>query len=161
MKKAVLILLLIGCGLIVNAQSKTKITGKEAPATTASMADDEDEQPKLPPDLDMLRFFYIRYMAPYVDGSQPSDLSRKQGQLRRKFCTPGCLDQYLKLAQESENDPFIKAPEVDVAAIRSLQLAKKSNQPGRYTITYEAGDKVTIELSLVNEKGEWKIDHIY
>lgn len=143
MKKAILLFLFIIAAIGVKAQ---------------------DEQPKLPPDLDMLRFFYIRYMAPYTDGSQLSDLDRKQSQMRRTFCTARCLEQYQQIREKSnnDNDPFIKAPDADGEAMRSLQFAKNPKQPGRYTVTYEAGDKITIELGLVkNKEGEWKIDRLY
>lgn len=143
MKKAILLFLLIIAAIGVKAQ---------------------DEQPQLPPDLDMLRFFYVRYMVPYTDGTQPSGLARKQSQMRRTFCTAHCLEQYQQIIEKSNNDddPFIKAPDADREAIRSLQFTKNPKQPGRYTVTYEAGEKIIIELGLIKDKeGAWKIDRLY
>jgi hypothetical protein len=142
MKKAILLFLLI-----------TACIGAKA----------QDEPPKLPPDLDMLRFFYTAYMAPLVNGAQPSDLFSKQSQLRKRYCTARCLARYQQLVQNPETveDPFIKAAGSDREAIISLAFAKVPKQPNKYTVTYTAAaDKITIELSLVNDKGDWKIDYL-
>ncbi len=124
----------------------------------------DDERKQLPPDMNMLRDFYTLYMAPYFDGTQPTDMDRKQSQLRRYYTTPRAQKRYLELMQKvtDMSDVFIKAPGVGKEAIQSLDFAKVPNQPGRYKITYDdAGEKATIELALINDKGEWKIDYIY
>ncbi len=142
MKKAILLFLLI-----------TAFIGAKA----------QDELPKLPPDLDMLRFFYTAYMAPLVNGAQPNDLYSKQSQLRKRYCTAHCMTRYLQLVQNPDtiDDPFIKAAGSDREAIMSLAFAKVPKQPNKYTVTYTAGaDKIIIPLSLVNDKGNWKIDYI-
>ena len=144
MKKALLLFVLITTFLGANAQ--------------------DDERKQLPPDLDLLRTFYIGYMYPYTDGSTPTDLDRKQSQMRRTYTTVRAQARYLELMQKvtDQSDVFIKAPGVGREAIQSLDFAKVPNQPGRYKITYDdTGEKVTIELALINDKGEWKIDYLY
>ena len=123
----------------------------------------DDERKQLPPDLNMLKEFYTLYMAPYFDGSQPTDIDRKQSQVRRTYCTPRAQERYLQLMQKATtpDDAFIKAPGVNREAVQSLEFAKVPNQPGRYKVTYQELEKVTIELALINAKGEWKIDYLY
>lgn len=128
--------------------------------TTFIGAKAQDEK-KLPPDLEMLETFYIRYMSVYTDGSQPTDLARKQSQVRRAGCTQRCLDKYLKEMQRTDidYDPFLKLPDVDQDALRTLEVAKVPNKPGLYTVSYMAGtEKFTINLTLVKQGDEWKID---
>ena len=129
----------------------------------AAKAQDEPRK-QLPPDLDMLRTFYTLYMMPYTDGTQPTDMDRKQSQVRRTYCTKRGQDRYLQLMQKAttEDDAFIKAPGVIAEAMRSLEFAKVPNQPGRYKVTYQGIEKITIELALIKDKeGEWKIDYLY
>ena len=123
----------------------------------------DEERKQLPPDLNMLKEFYTLYMAPYFDGSQPTDIDRKQSQVRRYYTTPRAQKRYLELMQAATtpDDAFIKAPGVNKEAVQSLEFAKVPNQPGRYKITYQELEKVTIELALINDKGEWKIDYLY
>lgn len=142
MKKALLLFLLITATIGARAQDST---------------------PQLPPDLDMLKFFYTLYMMPYVDGTKPTDLYRKQQQLRKRYCTARCMARYLQLIEPADavDDPFIKAAGSDEAAIRSLMFAKVPKQPNKYTVTYDAGaDKITVQLTLINDKGDWKIDYL-
>ena len=125
----------------------------------------DEPQKTLPPDLDMLTIFYKGYIAAYNDGSPPSSLTRKQAQMRRAYCTPRAEERYWELMQKAEDDSdmFIKAPGANREAMSTLQAAKVPNQPGRYKISYQANenDKMTIELALINDKGEWKIDYLY
>ena len=124
----------------------------------------DEERKQLPPDLNMLKEFYTLYMAPYFDGTQPTDMDRKQSQVRRYYTTPRAQKRYLELMQAAttDNDAFIKAPGVNKEAIQSLEFAKVPNQAGRYKVTYnDTGEKATIELTLINDKGEWKIDYLY
>ena len=145
MKKALLLLVLITAFLGAKAQDKPR--------------------PALPPDLDLLRTFYIGYMYPYTDGSTPTDLDRKQSQMRRTYTTVRAQKRYLELMQvgTTDDDAFIKAPAASREAIQSLDFAKVPNQPGRYKVTYlvNENDKTSIEIALINDKGEWKIDYIY
>ncbi|MEO8886835.1 MAG: hypothetical protein ABI367_12275 [Mucilaginibacter sp.] len=128
-------------------------------ATIGAFAQDE---PKLPPDIDMLKFFYTAYMAPYFDGSQPTTLYRKQAVLRQVYCTPRGLARYQQLMQESEDgDPFIKAQDSNPEAVKSLEITRDPKQPNRYTVTYNPVNKVTIELSLITVNGKLMIDYLY
>lgn len=135
-------------------------------AFIGAKAQDEEYKSTLPPDLEVLTIFYKGYMAVYNDGSQPSSMARKQAQMRKAYLTPRAEERYWELMQkmEDESDAFIKAPDADRDAMRSLQVAKVPNQPGRYKVTYQMGEneKVNIELALIKDKaGEWKIDYLY
>jgi hypothetical protein len=146
MKKTLLLFVLITAFLGVKAQ--------------------DQERKQLPPDLDMLRTFYILYMMPYYDGSQPTDMDRKQSQVRRTYSTPRAQERYLQLMQAAttDDDAFIKAPGANAEAMRSLEFVKVPNQTGRYKVSYQLNesDKITIELALIkNKEGEWKIDYLY
>ncbi|GAB2983709.1 hypothetical protein GCM10027049_21340 [Mucilaginibacter puniceus] len=131
---------------------------------TAFLGAKAQDEPKLPPDIDMLKFFYTYYMLPYIDGSKPTEFYSKQYQMRKRYCTARCLARYEQLMQipDSIDDPFIKAAGSDREAIISLAFAKDPKQPNKYTVTYNAGEeKISIELSLVNDKGDWKVDYLY
>ncbi len=134
-------------------------------ASIAANAQEEEYKSTLPPDLEMLTIFYKGYMAVYNDGSQPSSLARKQAQMRKAYLTPRAEERYWELMQqmEDESDAFIKAPDTDREAMRSLQVAKVPNQPGRYKVSYKMGEeRVNIELAVIKDKaGEWKIDYLY
>lgn len=135
-------------------------------ASIAANAQEEEYKSTLPPDLEMLTIFYKGYMAVYNDGSQPSSLARKQAQMRRTYCTSRAQERYWELMQkmEDESDAFIKAPDADRGAMRTLQVTKVPNQAGRYKVSYQLGDneKVNIELAVIKDKaGEWKIDYLY
>jgi len=151
MRKAILILLLMP--FVFSAMAQKKPSPKKAPLHTKTT------MVQFKP-IDMLRFFYIAYMRPYVENNQTSEIYSKQSQLRHAYCTPRCQARYLQLSQEDDGDPFIKTIGLDPEAIRSLAFKKDPKQPGKYTVTYDLGDKITIELDLVNVKGEWKIDYI-
>ena len=126
----------------------------------AAKAQDSDE-PKLPPDLDMLRYFYTTYMVSFTDGQDPRLNTRKQVFLRRGFFTERGLKRYQQLFEEKGYDPIIKAEYANLAAANTLKVAKDPNQANRYTVAYEDPDKITVELSLVKEKDEWRIDYLY
>lgn len=151
MKKAVLIFLLLP--FVAGAMAQKKPLSKKAPLHKKTIAVQTSA-------MEMLKFFYISYMRPYVENNQPSEMYSKQSQLRRAYCTPRCQTRYLQLSQEPDGDPFLKTDEVDREAMKSLEFNKDPKQPNKYTVTYTLGEKKTIELSLVNVKGEWKIDYI-
>jgi len=151
MKKAILILLLIPFAFCAIAQKKA--SSKKAPLHTKSAA----VQPKA---IDIIKFFYTAYMRPFVDGSQPSELSSKQSLLRRVYCTARCRDRYQQLMQESDNDPFIKAMDVNVEALKTLQITKDPKHPNDYQVSYTALDKIVINISTITENGKLKIDYI-
>lgn len=126
----------------------------------AAKAQDSDE-PKLPPDLDMLRYFYTTYIVSFTDGQDPRLNTRKQVFLRRGFFTERGLKRYQQLFEEKGYDPIIKAEYANMAAANTLKVAKDPKQANRYTVAYEDPDKITVELSLVKEKDEWRIDYLY
>ena len=126
----------------------------------AAKAQDSDE-PKLPPDLDMLRYFYTSYMVSFSDGEDPRLNTRKQVFLRRGFFTERGLKRYQQLFEEKGYDPILKAQYANLEAVNTLKLAKDPKQANRYTVAYEEPDKITIELSLIKEKDEWRIDYLY
>ena len=139
MKKAILIFLFIISAVVAKAQ----------------------DEPQLPPDIDMLKYFYTAYMVPFVSDGDLRVTTRKQALMRRAYCTPRCLTRYQQLLEQTDGDPFIKAQDSNMEAIKSLEFAKHPTLPNRYIVTYTAADKVTIDLGLVKEKGEWKIDYLY
>lgn len=141
MKKAILIFLLIIGAVAAKAQNS--------------------DEPKLPPDLDMLRYFYTSYIVSFSDSQDPRLNTRKQVFLRRGFFTERGLKRYQQLFEEKGYDPILKAQAANLAAADAVKAAKDPRQAGRYTVTYEDPDKITIELSLVKEKDEWKIDYLY
>jgi hypothetical protein len=126
----------------------------------AAKAQDSDE-PKLPPDLDMLRYFYTSYIVSFSDGQDPRLNTRKQVFLRRGFFTERGLKRYQQLFEEKGYDPILKEQYANLEAANTLKFAKDPKQPNRYTVAYEDPDKITIELSLVKEKDEWRIDYLY
>jgi hypothetical protein len=141
MKKAILIFLLIMGVVAAKAQSI--------------------EAPKLPPDLDMLEYFYKTYIITFSDGGDPRLSTRKQAFLRKGFFTERGLKRYQQLFEEKGYDPILKAQFANLAAADAVKVAKDPKQPGRYTVAYEDPDKKTVELSLVKEKDEWRIDYLY
>lgn len=126
----------------------------------AAKAQDND-LPKLPPDLDMLRYFYSSYIVSFSDGQDPRLTTRKQVFLRRGFFTERGLKRYQQLFEEKGYDPIVKAQDANLEAINTLKFAKDPKQAARYTVAYENPDKITVELSLVKEKDEWRIDYLY
>lgn len=141
MKKAILIFLLIMGVVAAKAQST--------------------EAAKLPPDLDMLEYFYKTYIVTFSDGGDPRLSTRKQAFLRKGFFTERGLKRYQQLFEEKGYDPILKAQAANLAAADVVKAAKDPKQAGRYTVAYEDPDKITIELSLVKEKDEWRIDYLY
>ncbi len=121
----------------------------------------ESDAPKLPADLDMLEYFYKSYIVTFSDGGDPRLSTRKQTFLRKGFFTERGLKRYQQLFEEKGYDPILKAQAANLAAVDAVKAAKDPKQPGRYTVVYEDLDKITIELSLVKEKDEWKIDYLY
>ncbi len=141
MKKAILVFLLIIGAVAAKAQN--------------------GEAPKLPPDLDMLEYFYKTYIVTFSDGGDPRLSTRKQAFLRKGFFTERGLKRYQELFEEKGYDPILKAQVANLAAADAVKAAKDPKQPGRYTVVYEDLEKITIELGLVKEKDEWKIDYLY
>ena len=128
---------------------------------TAFIGAKAQDAPQLPPDIDMLKFFYTAYMLPFVNESDLRVTTRKQTLLRRTYCTERCLTRYQQLYEETGADPFIKALDSNLEAVKSVEITKDAKLPNRYTVTYNLPDKTTIDLSMVKEKGEWKIDYLY
>ena len=126
----------------------------------AAKAQDSD-LPKLPPDLDMLRYFYTTYIVSFTDAQDPRLNTRKQVFLMRGFFTERGLKRYQQLFEENGYDPIIKAEYANMAATNTLKVAKDPKQANRYTVAFEDPDKITVELSLVKEKDEWRIDYLY
>ncbi len=116
---------------------------------------------KLPPDLDMLEYFYKSYIISFSDGGDPRLNTLKQAFLRKGFFTERGLKRYQELFEEKGYDPILKAQYANLAAADAVKAAKDPKQPGHYIVTYEDPDKITVELSLVKEKDEWKIDYLY
>jgi hypothetical protein len=127
----------------------------------AAKAQETQRAAQLPPDMDMVKFFYTAYMMPFVNDADLRQTTRKQTLLRRTYCTPRCITRYEQLTQETGADAFIKAQDSNLEAVKSVEVTKDPKVANRYTVTYNLPEKVSIDLSLVNEKGEWKIDYLY
>jgi hypothetical protein len=141
MKKAILIFLLIIGVVAAKAQ--------------------DNEGPKLPPDLDMLTYFYKSYMLSFNEGTDPRLQTRKQVFLRRGYFTERGLKRYQQLFEETGTDPVIKANEAYQEAANTVQITKDPKLPNRYKVSYDIPAKTTIEVSMVKEKDEWRIDYLY
>lgn len=110
---------------------------------------------------DMLRDFYKAYITASSQDAEPALIERKLTALRKKYCTPACLIQYKKLLKQTDADPIVKAQDMDVQVLHTLQIQKDQRKPNRYLVTYsdpaDRHETTTIYVTLLQQQGVFKI----
>lgn len=114
----------------------------------------EDQQIK-----DMLKEFYTSYMTQIDKG--PID-PKKENSIREKYCTVKLLKE-IENDEELDYDPWLNAQDAGVKSLNTLTIKNNIEISNGYVVTYEdtyAKKKISIKLTVVKEKGGYKIDSV-
>lgn len=100
----------------------------------------------------MLKSFYTKYIQTFND--YPTDEKRLQPLLKAN-CDPQLLAKLKKKAEggDLDSDPFLKAQDVDLRWLKSLEVRKDGATADGYAVSYvDNADKSTVILHLVANK---------
>jgi len=108
---------------------------------------------------EMLKEFYTRYITE-ISKNPPSE--KKLHSIRKQYCTAGLLSRMKEL--QLDYDPFINAQDTDDSWIKTLSVKRHPEKgKGFYIVSFsdtESKTTVTITLSVIKEKDDYKIDGI-
>lgn len=108
---------------------------------------------------EMLKEFYIKYITE-VSKNSPSE--KKLHSIRKQYCTAGLLSRMKEL--QLDYDPFINAQDTDDSWIKTLSVKRHPEKgKGFYIVSFsdtESKTTVTVTLSVIKEKDDYKIDGI-
>lgn len=109
----------------------------------------------------MLKRFYTSYITvnSIADG-------KKSDSVVRKYCTPKLVNYLNKFYSEPPDgdsyDIFLKSQMVDMPMLENLVIRKDSKKNDLYHVSVTHGKaQLTIKLSVVKEREDYKIDHIF
>ena len=104
----------------------------------------------------MIKRFYISYITD-VDKGETSKLDA----LQKKVCTARLLQRIPKLADQLDADPFLKAQDSNIKFLKSLTVKEDLKKEGHYIVSYGIDEKVVINLMVVKQDGNYKIDNVW
>jgi hypothetical protein len=112
---------------------------------------------------EMIKNFYTSYI---TINSFGVDDRKKSDSVQRLYCTPKLYNflrkQYMGPPGKIDYDVFLKSQMFDIRMLEKLTVRKDSMKNDVYYVVYTYGkEQTTIELRVVKEKEDYKIDHVF
>ncbi|GAB1858707.1 hypothetical protein MHTCC0001_35470 [Flavobacteriaceae bacterium MHTCC 0001] len=125
---------------------------------TEKLHDQQIKQVSYDKEKSFIKSFYKDYISE-IEGLEV-DTSKIQSILD-KYCSSKLI-KAIKSAKELDYDPFIDAQDVPPKFLKSIEIDKVDGKENRFVASYLFGEvRNNIELDLVKEENQLKIDKVY
>lgn len=117
---------------------------------------------------EMLKEFYTAYITEVSGNASFKLMAERLDSLKKKYCTEILLEKIPSLVEQSNADPIIKAQDSNIAYLKTLTIETnfKNKNQYQYIVSYfdssnPSIEKTIIHLSVIKEKGNYKIDDVW
>jgi len=108
--------------------------------------------------ISMLKKFYTEYISISSETNVMSE--KKLYSLEKRYCTDRLIKKIPAIVDETDADPFLKAQDAFKEDINTLSVVKSVKKPNNYIVSYGKKSKIIIEVRVIDNKGQFKIDGI-